>query len=176
MLIRFANFVLETKIIVAAVGDMLIRSANDFRSGNETSLWQRQGHAFCLANDSVLETKIIVAAARSYSRWKRNIIVAVSRSCYSFSKQDDPFWKRKLLWQRQGHPRKRNIIVTVSRSCYSFSKQDDQRRLAAILPAAIGGHTASGDLAHMPSAAIGAHAVSMNRQSLPQYHRFDKLF
>ena len=59
-------------IIVAAVGGMLIRSANE----------------------SVLETKIIVAAVE--------------------------------------------VIL-------SFGKQDDQRRLAAMLPAAIGGHAVSGD-------------------------------
>ena len=65
------------------------------------------------------------------------------RHAYSFSKRI-----------RSGNE---NILVAAVEVILSFGKQDDQRRLAAMLPAAIGGHAASGDLAVMPSAAIGGH-------------------
>ena len=94
-------------------------------------------HAFVWQTrcDPVLETKIIVAAARSSPRWKRNILVAAVGGMLIRSANESVLETKTSLWQQsKSFSRLANKMTSGDwRPCC-------QRRLAHMPSTAIGGH------------------------------------
>ena len=103
-------------------------------------------HAFVWQTrcDPVLETKIIVAAARSSPRWKRNILVAAVGGMLIRSANESVLETKTSLWQQS-----KSFSRLVNKMTSGDWRPCCQRRF--------GTHAVRGESAVMPSAAIGGH-------------------